>query len=317
MFIILFWIFIFVISLATIIKAADYFTDSAEKLGELLNMSSFIIGITIVAIGTSLPELAVSIVAVIQKTTEIVPANVIGSNLFNVLMIIGIGSIITARIKIKRDFSVAMVFLSTFYLLYVFIDGKFTFFEALIGLFGYLIYIFFASELRDRGVFNMQRWFHRPQLPNWQSHSTRLIFNLFISIIFIYLGAKFTVDSLIELADLLNIGASVIAVTAVAIGTSLPELGVVFATLKRKNYELIVGNVVGSNIFNAFVVLAVPGLISTINIDRPIFNIGLPFLLVATLLYVVFAATHKNLSRWTGVLFVLVYVITAIKLYIQ
>jgi len=310
------WIIIFIASLFILIKASDYFTTTAEQIGMYFRIPPFVIGVTIVALGTSLPELGSSIYAVVSGSSEIVIGNVIGSNITNIFLILGIAAIIGKKLKIAFELiHVDLPFLiASAFLLAVFVwDGAFTFGEALVSIAGLFFYIWYtiASETSktDKEIKKEMKGVKKEKI------SKTSIVILIISCIFIYLGARYTVESVISISEILNIGKELIAVSAVALGTSLPELVVTITAARKGKPEIAVGNVLGSNIFNAFAVLGIPGLFSTLIIPKSILTFSLPMMIIASLLYF-FMTQDKEITLWEGWLLLLFYAVFIGKLFL-
>ena len=313
-----FWLGIFIISLAVLIKASDYFTNSAEKIGLWLGMPTFFIGVTIVAIGTSLPELISSIIAVLNGTSEIVIGNVLGSNIANIFLILGIAGIIAKKeLKLSRSLlHVDIPFLlGTSFLLAIMIwDTVFTFVEGLILLFVlviYSIYLIKSREHPDKEVRKQLRGVKGELANHSINKSTKRLplkvwIILLVSLIGIYFGARFTVESVIELSTLLGIGSEIIAVSAIALGTSLPELAVTFSAAKKGKPEIAVGNVLGSNIFNTLAVMGIPALFGTLVIPSSMIYFSLPVMIIATLMFF-FITINKEITKWEGWLLIVFY----------
>ncbi|NES23649.1 MAG: calcium/sodium antiporter [Symploca sp. SIO3E6] len=301
---------IFVVSLFILVKASDFFTDAAEKVGLSIGLSPFIIGVTIVSIGTSLPELISSLLAVAQNSSEIVVSNVVGSNIANIFLIIGTASIMsTNALSITYDLvSVDLpLFVGSAFLLALIIgDENFSTGEAWLLILGYLMYLFYtikgsedneqeAKEEQDSTIVNRNSGF-----------LLRQVIIIIASAIFLYLGANYTIDSLIKISEILNIGKEIIAVSAVALGTSLPELIVTISAGTKGQAEIAVGNVIGSNIFNTFMVMGVSGLIGNLVIPKAVLDNGLTTMVAGTIL-LFFATQDKKLTQWEGWLFFIFY----------
>ncbi len=303
------YIAIFVISLAVLIKSSDYFTDAAEKFGLLIGLSPFIIGVTIVSIGTSLPELISSLFAVFSNSSEIVIGNVVGSNIANIFLVIGTASVISYKQSINITYNLIRVdlplFVGSALLLALEVwDREFTKGEAWLLLLGYLMYVFYTLN----GTEEQEATENDSEEPIKRNSKIVIIqlLIIIISAIFLDLGAKYTIDSVIKISEVLEYGKEIIALTAVALGTSLPELIVtVNASLKGKA-ELAVGNVLGSNVFNTFVVMGVPGLIGTLTIPKTVIMGGLPTMIAGTIL-LFFVAQDQQLTVWEGWLFFIFY----------
>ena len=310
------WIIIFIASLLVLIKASDYFTDSAEKIGLYFGLPAFIVGVTIVAIGTSLPELVSSIFAVLKNSSEIVVGNVVGSNITNIFLILGIAAIIGKKIKVTYEIihvDLPLLVGSAFLLAVMIWDGNFTLPEALLSIGGIILYLFYTISVEkkheDIEIEKEMKGKLKKRKLGWKA-----LIILVVSAFFIYLGAKYTVESVIKLSEILNIGKEIIAISAVALGTSLPELMVTVSATRKGKPEMAVGNVLGSNIFNSFAVMGIPALFGTLIIPHSILTFGLPMMLIATLLYF-FITQDKEITKWEGWLFIIFYVFFIGKLF--
>ncbi len=315
---------IFVISLAILVKGSDFFTEAAEKIGLFMGLSPFIVGVTIVGVGTSMPELISSIISVFQDSSEIVIANVAGSNIANIFLIVGTASIVS-REAMRITYNLVSVDLplfvgSSFLLALAVWDNHFSIGEALLFILAYLMYLFYTikdsaenspalevnNEDESQSSLNNLDIDELPAIEKTPSFLIKQIIVAIISSFVIYLGANYTIESLIKISEIVNIGKEIIAVSAVAVGTSLPEFIVsVNAALKGKA-ELSVGNVVGSNIFNAFIVMGIPGLIGKLTIPDTVILSAIPVLIAGTLL-LFFATQDNKLTKWEGWLFIIFY----------
>ncbi len=300
----LIWILVFVVSLIVLIKFSDIFTETAGKIGVSLGFSPFIVGVTIVAIGTSLPELVSSIFAVYQGATEIVASNVIGSNVANIFLIIGVATLLSSPLKITYnllDVDLPLFVGSAFLLYFTLSDGDFSFGEAILCILAYLIHLTYTIRCGQ---------VETPEMPSDGSTQSSYLFKQIIVLLIctacMFLGANFTIQSIIKIADILGIGKELIAISAVALGTSLPELAVTFSASRRGDAEVAIGNVLGSNIFNSLIVMGVPGLFEDLIIPDIIIRDGLPMLLASTLLFF-FVTQDKKVTKWEGWLFFVLY----------
>lgn len=333
--ILLFWISVLFTSLFVLIKAADYFTVSAEKIGLALKISPFIIGVTIVSLGTSLPELATSLIAVFNGTTEFVAANVIGSNIANILLIVGIASIFAMKraLKVERsliNLDLPLLAISTALMAVIVWDGQITMLEGLLLIGAFTVYIAYTIKSRDdeedefesiNGKIKGGSKEIKKQIAEKRKKPVSKVklgwkdfVILAISIVFVYLGANYTIESLTKIAEILNIAPAIIAITAVAIGTSLPELVVsVKAAMKGKS-EIALGNVIGSNIFNGLFILGVPSMFSKLDVDASTLALGLPVMAIATFLMII-SGISKKIHVWEGTMFLFIYVFFIAKLF--
>lgn len=348
-----FWVALFILSLAVLIKSADYFTESSEKIGLSLKIPAFIVGIAIVSIGTSLPELSTSIIAVFKGQTEIAVANAVGSNIANILLVIGISAVVAKKMSIKRsliNLDLPLLATATTILIFTLLDKKVTSLEGFVLMVTYGIYFFYIiSSSKERSIINHKElkdsednggninnnkkenekeksgftfpptkasaskflkklWNYKPKI------GIGVFITLFGSVFFIYLGAKYTIESLINIAGDLNIGTAVITMSAVAVGTSLPELVVSVRAAMNKKYEIALGNVFGSNIFNALMVVGVPAVISDLAIDDATFYVGIPFLIAATILYI-FSGISRKIYDWEGMMYLALYSLFILKIF--
>lgn len=301
---------IFVIGLATLVKASDFFTDAAEKLGLAMGLPPFIVGVTIVSMGTSLPELLSSLFGIFQGASEVVASNVIGSNIANICLVVGVAAIMSRKllrvmynlISVDLPLFVGSAFL---FALMGTSDQVFTRGESLILFIGYIVYLFYILKSSEES--SQQSGGAGQPTEGGASKILRHFLILALSGIFIFLGAKYTIDSLIQISDRLNIGKDIIAISAVAIGTSLPELMVTINAALKDKAELAVGNVIGSNIFNVFVVIGIPGMISPLPVSDALITYSVPTLLAASLL-MFFIVQDNKITTWEGWLFIMLYV---------
>jgi cation:H+ antiporter len=288
---IIFWIIVFVVSLTCLVKGSDWLVESAEKIGLFFGLSPFIIGVTIVGFGTSFPELISSLFAAFNGATEIVVANAIGSNIANILLIIGVSAIISKKLFVSKsliDLDLPLLSAGTILMLMIVWDKQVTFFEALLMLLTYGIYLLYTvshnsdEEGTDDGnqivevlPSRLERRGQSLDLEKEVDHPKLLIKDfvfLILGIFGLVFGAKYLIDSLINISSMLNIATGVIAITAVALGTSLPELFVSARAALKKKSEVALGNIFGSNVFNALVVIGLPGLFRTLKVDDHFFN---------------------------------------------
>lgn len=302
------WIGVFVIATFILVKSADYFTESAEKIGFAYRIPSFIIGGTIVAFGTSLPELASSLVAVFRGASEIVVGNVIGSNITNVALILGVAAIITGkRIRVTRelvDVDLPLMIGSAMLLAVTIWDGTFSFFDAVLMIAGLVLYLLFVMFGDRHGNIDIDEEEIKKIPKGVVAPMTVLI--LIASGIILYFSAQYLIESVINISDVLNMDSAVVALYAVALGTSLPELVVSARAAYKGKGELAVGNILGSNVFNIFAVMGIPGLFTRLEIPEVMVTTYLPLMFLVSLLYY-FIAQDKSFTKWEGYLLLLFY----------
>jgi cation:H+ antiporter len=290
-------IIISVVSLAVLLLASDWFIDSAERIGLSFGISPFIIGVTIVAFGTSLPELATSIASVFEGASEIVAGNVIGSNITNILLVLGLTAVVGRQINLDFDIwdiDMPLLIGSAILLYFCLQDQVLSTFECLIfltALAGFLINSVRGSTNKD---------------PDNIVARPRDYIKLLAGGVLVYLGADWTIYGIIEFCNLAGFQTEVVSQTFVALGTSLPEVVVSVAAAKKGKHAIAVGNILGSNIFNTYAVMAIPGLFGPLLIKDIIIDFSLPFMLGVTLLFGAITIS-KRISFWEGILLLSMY----------
>ncbi len=298
------YVLIFVVALAALLKASDWFVESAERIGLSFGISPFIIGVTIVAFGTSLPELASSIAGVMNGENEIVAGNVVGSNITNIVLVLGLVAIIAKRVPVDfKTMDVPLLLGSAFILWFVLYDGNFEIWEAfllLVCLIMFLINSFGSDDSDNEG--------ERPS-SSWKDYALLLVGGLLV-----WLGAKFTIDAIQGICEITGISSGFVALTLVSLGTSLPEVVVSISAARKGQSGIAVGNVIGSNIFNTYAVMGIARMFFSPSTETPIFGIepeilsfNLPMMVVLTVLLGFMSLTGK-ISRWEGGLFLVFYI---------
>lgn len=303
---------IFAMSLFVLMKASDYFMNSAESVGKKLGMPALVIGVLIVSVASSLPEMLVSIIAVQAGNSEIVIGNVIGSNITNILLVLGATAIAAKGIKSHATISFIHLILvmGTILLAITIIDGEFDLIESVLFvliLIGYTI-ITLKREKKHR---------HKEVEANVKSIHDPTIFTYLIlagSSAAIYFSAEFAIESIVNISQILGIATDILAVSAVALGTSLPELVISVSAALKGKLEIAVGNVIGSNIFNIFAVMGIAGLFGNLEISQSAISFSLPVMILSTLIYFVFIQ-GKRITPKEGSVMVLLYCLFILKLY--
>ena len=329
----IFWFIILAVCLFVLIKAADYFTDASEKVGTIFKLPPVVIGILIVAVGTSAPELATSVFGVLKGEAAILAGNIVGTVIANILLGLGLVVVISWRVakfnwdSVSNDMS---FFLSAVILLILFcMDGMFGFWEAVLFLIRYVIYVIYSLNIRKQHPKKVRDDLHKEikskiredHKDDGQNKTTsskkdlpKLILIFVISLIFILISAKYTIDALLEIASMIGLGSSILAASIVAIGTSLPEIFVAISSAKKGNFDMVLGNIIGSNIFDIFVVFGAVGLFTNIPIPHEIIYIALPFL-VATIFIQWLVTMDRQITITEGMMMTLLYIAFIVKLY--
>jgi len=329
------WIIVLATALYILLKASDYFVDGAERLGLHFNIKPFVIGVFILGFGTSLPELVISIISTVKDSSEIVIGNVLGSNITNIFLVLGVAAIIVKKSKIHfnfLEFDLPLFITSAFLITLTIWDGVFNITDGLFFLLIFVIYVIYTvsnhrktkriipeklKEIEKEKLkpipetfrYNLKtlslKIYHlakKGREVNWL-----MVAKLVISPVFIYLGAQYTVEAVINLSQIFNIGTDIIAASVIALGTSLPELSISFAALKKGKIDEMLGNVIGSNIFNIFVVMGVSALISELIIPQIIITTILPIMLIAVIICFVIIY-DKKITRWEGIILLILYI---------
>ncbi|WP_116125960.1 calcium/sodium antiporter [Lewinella sp. IMCC34183] len=289
---------IFVVAIAVLLWSSDRFVESAERIGLSLGISPFIIGVTIVAFGTSLPELATSIVSVLEGASQIVVGNVVGSNITNIALVLGLTAVVVRNIDLEYNLwhiDIPFLWGSAFLLYFAVMDGSLSFFECFLFLCG--IVIFLAYSLKDQ---------ERPDKEDRPASSWKDYLYLLLGGALVSVSATYVISAITAISTLLAIAPTVIALSAVAVGTSLPEVAVSLAAARRGKASIAVGNALGSNIFNTFIVMAVPRFFGPLVIPDNIIDVYLPLMIVMTILLGVMS-NNRKITRWEGYVLLLFY----------
>ena len=290
------------IGFVLLIKGADFFVDGASSIAGKLKVPSLIIGLTVVSMGTSMPEAAVSISASLTGSNSISLGNVIGSNIFNLLMVVGISSLIlpiaTDKDILKRDMPIN-IGITVALLVMLLIGGELSRIDAailLVMLAGYM-FLLIRSALKNR---------IEDEAPKVYSWLKSIVLSI-VGAAAIILGGNLVVESAKTIALNLGMGETLVGLTVVALGTSLPELVTSIVAAKKGDSGIAMGNVVGSCIFNILFILGMAGVISPMTADSAFF-IDTGILIGICLLMLLFAFTKKKTDRVEGGICVLIYI---------
>lgn len=302
-----------VVGFVLVIKGADLFVQGASSLARRFHVSDLAIGLTVVAFGTSLPELAVNTTASIRGDVGITVGNIIGSNIANILLILGVAGVIfpltVSRGTVWRGIPLSLLAAVLVAVLANdrFIDG--TAFSGLSRIDGLVLLCFFLLFLYYTATIARPITGTEQHVPDASATLAKSGVWVGLGAAALLLGSKWVVGGAVQLATTLGVRETVVGLTIVAIGTSLPELATSAAAAYRKNVDIAVGNVVGSNIFNIFFVLGISALIRPIPIESGL-NIDIGVLIVANLLLFLwmFTGRKRTLDRWEATVFLVMYV---------
>lgn len=299
-------IFIFIISMGALIYGADFIIQQSEKIALHYNISHFVIGATLIALGTSLPEMAVSMSASIKGSGDIAVANVIGSTIFNISLVLGAVFLVAKKISPDRDLFAKDSAWSLFPIL-VFIlmaiDGKLNIIDGILFILlmgAYLIFLIGSNQVEEIDEELAKEKFA------WPKTLTLLI----IGFIFVVAGADFAIDSAGNIARSFGISEWVIGLFLVAFGTSLPELTISIKSAINNNADLAIGNIIGSNVANFTMVLGISAIVNDLNVDlsKNFFDIAAAFI-VSLMLVLITANKLYNKSAGIALIVVLGLVI--------
>jgi len=309
----MFSLFILLSGIVILILGADKLVDGASSLAAKLGIPNIVIGLTIVAFGTSAPELVVNVFAAVEGNTGIVLGNILGSNIFNVLGILGICSIIYP-LSVKNSTTWIEIPLSLLAALALYIMANDVLFDQagsdlLTRTDGLILLLFFAIFL----VYNIMLSLNSTDVVGIEHKNytyLKATAYIILGLAGLVVGGRMIVTSAVTIAQLMGLSDRIIGLTVVSIGTSLPELATSLAAVKRKNLDIAIGNVVGSNIFNIFFILGISTVITTVPVQAASFVDIVLNILAGLLLFVfIFIGKGRNLERWEGMFFLAMYVV--------
>ena len=287
-----------------LIKGSDFFVDGASSIASLLKIPTIIVGLTIVALGTSAPEAAVSITSSLTGSNAMAVSNVIGSNLFNILMVIGIsallGDLLMEKSVLEKDLPF-LVGITLLWAIFIIIGWDITNIEGIILLIILVAYITYL-------VLNARKSSEATEVEKPKLTLPKSIIFILVGIAGIVLGGDLVVDSASAIAMALGMSETLVGLTIVAIGTSLPELVTSITALKKGENQLVIGNVIGSNIFNILFVLGASSAISAIPLDSSLL-IDVLFMLVVTVLCFIFGKTQEKYDKREGIILVTLFIV--------
>ena len=288
-------VLLLIFGIVFVLKSADWLTNGAVGLATKLGISQIVIGLTIVAIGTSMPEFFVSIVSAIKGTPDLAVGNIVGSNIFNVLLIVGVAATVAPiaiqRATVRRDIPIAIV--ASIMLTFMMLDDNISRIDALI-LFAAFIAFIWITLRNSKNDANEKDASTEKVIPTWKS----VLFIIF-GLVGLVLGSNIFVDNASSLAHGWGISDAVIGLTIVAGGTSLPELATSAVAARKGDSGIAIGNVLGSNVFNILMILGLTGIISPMHIQN-ITYIDMAVMVISMALFWMFSFTKLRVERWEG-----------------
>ena len=273
-------------------------------------MSQFVIGVLIVGMGTSLPELASSLAGAWSGETEIVLANAVGSNITNILLIVGVLAFLGGKVIIKQELiktELVVFFIATVNFIAVVFDGRVDRVEGLLllGTFSAYIWYLFMEAKQPKTSSKIIK-------SNSSFPFKALIISIF-SLTALLVGASYTIDMAVNIATAFAVPIGLISITAIAIGTSLPELFVSIQAIKTKQTEMAIGNIFGSNAFNMLVVVGLPALIVPLSAGVVVMKLGLGIMIASSAIFFVIGLA-RQVMRWEGLMMLIFFLFFLIKL---
>lgn len=305
------WLFL-AIGLCCLLGGAELFIRGSTSIALLLGVSTLIIGLTVVGFGTSAAELFVSVRAAIIDSADIAIGNIIGSNIFNILVIVGLAALFKPLALsggvLKREMPIMLFVVALFY--YMASDLTISRLEGLVLLGGITLYIFLNYMVGRRESIERKSVAATDGLPQEPSYS------LLVSCVFVLLGlglmvlgSKFSVDSAVVIAQQLGVSELLIGITLVAVGTSLPELATTIVAAVRKEPDLVVGGAIGSNIFNVLCVIGATATLNPLAVNGASLSLDFPFMFCACLVVWPCMLYGRRLSRLEGGLMIGAYLV--------
>lgn len=293
-------IVLLVMGLVVVLKGADWLTDGAVNIASRFGVSQMVIGLTIVAMGTSMPELCVSMVSALKGTPDLAVGNVVGSNTLNTLLIVGcsalVAPIMVKRSSVRRDIPFAV--LASLLMLIFCLDGGIDRLDAT------LLFILFAVFMFVTVKYDKNEGTEAKTTAAPLGKATLL---LVVGLVCLILGSNLFVDNASFIASTLSVSDAVIGLTIVAGGTSLPELATSMVSAKKGNSDIAIGNVIGSNVFNILMIIGVTGLVKPMHI-KGITSLDLIVMLASILLLWFFCRTTYKVKRWEGAVLAISYI---------
>ncbi len=302
----LFWIVALIGALALLVKSADVFSAASEEIGLAFGLSSFIVGATIVSIGSSLPEIATAIITVLSGDPTLQTFaidTIIGSNIANSLLVGGIAAIAVGTLCVKEqliDVDLPFFFIASALFIFFIMDGVFVWQEGIISIMLLIIFISYT-------IFNAN---DDQSQQKEQKHHRLSLYTVVLAVlgmIGVYFGADWTITSVTEVATIFGIPTAIVTMIVVAIGTSLPELIISVQAARKGKHSIALGNIFGSNTFNALAVSGIPSFFGPLAVSEQAMIIGIPLFIIATLAFI-FTTSDDRIQKWEGYALVVIYI---------
>lgn len=316
------WILLIVLGFVLLIKGADLLVDGASNIAKKFHIPEIIIGLTIVSIGTSLPELIVSTTSAIDGYSDFAIGNIVGSNIANLLLILGLSAIIKA-VSFKRETRLIEIpiclAVSIIFMILANLGQDISRIDAGVLVLLFIAFIIYTIVMAVKGEKFEKEDKEIEETENKTNESAiKNIIYIILGIVLLKIGGDLTVDNAVNVAKYFNLSEKLIAVTILAVGTSLPELVTsVSAAIKGKS-DIAIGNIIGSNIFNMLFIIGVAALIKPI-VYNVSYNIDMIFVLIGTLILALFPIIppKNKMTRGNGIVYVILYIVYLITLFVK
>lgn len=289
--------------IALVLWGADRLTDGAVAIAERMHISQMVIGLTIVAMGTSMPEFFVSFMSALKDTPDMAVGNVVGSNIFNALLIVGCAAMVMPMnilpSTVKKDIPFAMV--ASVALLLMCLDGNISRIDAVVLLVLFVAFMYFTLKGAKENEQTMQQTSAKGGKPFMS------VVWIVVGLVCLVFGSNLFVDAATDIARQLGVSDAVIGLTIIAGGTSFPELATSVVSARKGQSGIAIGNVLGSNVFNILLILGVTGVMSPMTLQG-ITTVDLTMLVVSMVMLWLFSFTKYTLARWEGALLTIVFI---------
>lgn len=296
-----------VVGIALVLWGADRLTDGAVAVAEKMKMPQIVIGLTIVAMGTSMPEFCVSFISALKGTSDLAVGNIVGSNIFNALLIVGVSALVAPmtimKTTVRKDIPFALV--ASALLLIMCLDGDISRLDAGILFVMFLIFMYMTLKGAKKQGADAEEAIEgegKKPMATWLS-----VVWIFVGLLCLIGGSNLFVEGATAVATNLGVSEAVIGLTIVAGGTSLPELATSVVSARKGNSGIAIGNALGSNVFNILAILGLTGMITPMTL-KGITYIDLSMLVISIMLVWLFSFTKYKIERWEGAVLTAVFV---------
>ena len=300
-------ILIIVVGIALVLWGADRLTDGAVAVAEKMKMPQIVIGLTIVAMGTSMPEFCVSLISALKGTSDLAVGNIVGSNIFNALLIVGVSALVAPmtimETTVRKDIPFALV--ASALLLIMCLDGNISRLDAGILFVMFLIFMYMTLKGAKKQGADAEEAIEgegKKPMATWLS-----VVWILVGLICLIGGSNLFVEGATAVATNLGVSEAVIGLTIVAGGTSLPELATSVVSARKGNSGIAIGNALGSNVFNILAILGITGMITPMTL-KGITYIDLSMLVISIMIVWLFSFTKYKIERWEGAVLTAVFV---------